>query len=463
MKHNVRRGNVRVENTPKGGAKIVYLNPGEFKEVMDVLANLKVNQKFTLDKLNVNVVESYVMEENTMKKIQYKLVLRLNKRTFPTATTSPTFHIYPTEQKIMIQGSRQAQAMGEKEFLLPFIDKVLNGKEAKVAMANKAVSEVNVESKKRKTRQTLPCKYCETPFSSISAMKRHVLSAHIVALEALQQIPPDSNTISPSSSPPPKKEKHSSNNHKELKVYHCEECTDSFRELNELIHHKNKHGKLKPIRVIKVLEEKAPEVADKDVDENLMVNDAGIEIYTKEVLEEIGHVLSPKEDRADDETPKFPEIQGTELVQFASWIQACKVAPGPSSRHQEGRVDSSEATGLQRSKVAPPAQVVAGQQPGGLGSTAPPAQAWMEQEAQRRLGVELEDAREGAAQGQPGMQEEARMEVEKPREASRQERDDRIARNRQVFEEISRNIPVNSSMFAWISVVVALTYSYEPL
>ena len=207
IKHNVRRGNVRVENTPKGGAKIVYLNPGEFKEVMDVLANLKVNQKFTLDKLNINIVESYVMEENTMKKIQYKLVIRLNKRTFPTATTSPTFHIYPTEQKIMIQGSRQAQAMGEKEFLLPFIDKVLNGKEAKVAMANKAVSEVNVESKKRKTRQTLPCKYGETPFSSISAMKRHVLSAHIVALEALQQIPPDSNTISPSSSPPPKKEK----------------------------------------------------------------------------------------------------------------------------------------------------------------------------------------------------------------------------------------------------------------
>ena len=87
-----------------------------------------------------------------------------------------------------------------------------------------------------------------------------------------------------------------------------------------MIHHKNKHGKLKPIRVIKVLEEKAPEVPDKDVDENLMVIDAGIEIYTKEVLEEIGHVLSAKEDRADDETAKVPEIQGTELVQFASWI-----------------------------------------------------------------------------------------------------------------------------------------------
>ena len=160
-----------MEDTPKGGAKLVYLNPGEFKEIMDVLANLKVNQKFTIGKVNISVIESYVMDEKTLKKIQYKIVLRLNKRTFPTATTSPTFHIYPTDQKIMIQGSRQAQVMGEKEFLLPFIDKVLNGKEAKVSMLNKAVSEAKVNQNKRKTRQSLPCKYCDLPFSSISTMK----------------------------------------------------------------------------------------------------------------------------------------------------------------------------------------------------------------------------------------------------------------------------------------------------
>ena len=100
MKNNVGRGNVRVEDTPKGGAKLVYLNPGDFKEVMDVLSNLKVNQKFTIGKVNISVMESYIMDKKRLKKIQYKIVLRPNKRTFPTATTSPTFHMYPTDQKL---------------------------------------------------------------------------------------------------------------------------------------------------------------------------------------------------------------------------------------------------------------------------------------------------------------------------------------------------------------------------
>ena len=237
MKSNIGRGNIGVEDAPKGGAKLVYLNPGEFKEVMDVLANLKVSQKFTIGKVNVSVIEGYEMDENKQKKVQYKIVLRLKKRTFPTATTSPTFHIYPTDQKIMIQGSRQAQLMGEKEFLLPFIEKVLNGKEANVLMINKAVSEVKISSNKRKTRQTLPCKYCDLPFSSISTMKRHVLSAHIVALEVPQKTSQDNDTISPSSSPPPKKEKHSSGKHNILEVYQCEDCAENFCRQNELIIH----------------------------------------------------------------------------------------------------------------------------------------------------------------------------------------------------------------------------------
>ena len=130
---NLERGSIKVENTPKNGAKLVYMNPGEFKEVMDVFVDLKIGQKFTIGNLNVHVTDNYEMEEKALRKVQHKLVLRLTRRIFPTSTTNATFHLYPTEQKLMIQGSIKAQTMGEKEFLLPFIKKVLAGKEDSVA------------------------------------------------------------------------------------------------------------------------------------------------------------------------------------------------------------------------------------------------------------------------------------------------------------------------------------------
>merc|ERR1712129_609420 len=105
MKDNLERGEVKVEDTPKNGAKLVYFNPGEFKVVMDTLESLQVQQRFTLGNVNINVTENIKMEEKTGKKVSQKLVLRLTRRTFPTSTTSPTLHIYPTEQKVMIQGS----------------------------------------------------------------------------------------------------------------------------------------------------------------------------------------------------------------------------------------------------------------------------------------------------------------------------------------------------------------------
>ena len=441
MKSNIERGNIRVEDTPKGGAKLVYLNPGEFKEVMEVLVDLKVNQRFTIGNINIHVIEKYVMEENKMKKVQHKLALRLNKRTFPTATTSPTLHIYPTDQKIMIQGSRQAQLMGEKEFILPFIEKVLNGKEAKVSMINKAVSEVRLISKKRKTRQSLPCKYCELPFNSISEMKRHVVSSHIVALEALPQISKESDTISPSSSPPPKKEKHSSNMYDTKKVFTCEDCANTFQNINDLRDHVKKHKVLKPNIQVKA--------AGKEIDDNLMVHDAGIEVEDKNIgtekdislapsfsLHEGGVVVADTSEppEAEAQVSKEPPgaerceekelgagLKGSELVQLASWLQGCKVAP--SVRPQESRVegdtsqapgvagkDSKDPPGLQRSEMtghsaeAPGTGIQQGREDPGAGlqrSEMAGQQGSEVRSSSRPSGAGLQEGREAPGAGVP--------------------------------------------------------------
>jgi hypothetical protein len=169
MKDNLGRGKVTVEDTPKKGAKIMTMNPGEFKEVMDVLTNLQVGQKFSVDNVNVSVSENVEGEEKTSRKVQLKIVLRLNRRTVPTFTTSPTIHIYPTDQKLMIQGSFQAKSMAEKEFLLPLLEKVLSGKEASVGAFNQKVAKTEIISNKRK-KVYYPCDYCDTSFPSITAI-----------------------------------------------------------------------------------------------------------------------------------------------------------------------------------------------------------------------------------------------------------------------------------------------------
>jgi hypothetical protein len=82
MKGNLARSSVVVEDTPKKGAKIVTMNPGEFKEVLDVMTNLQVGQKFSVGNVNVLVSENVESQEKTSKKVLHKIVLRLN-RPFP--------------------------------------------------------------------------------------------------------------------------------------------------------------------------------------------------------------------------------------------------------------------------------------------------------------------------------------------------------------------------------------------
>ena len=138
MKSNLDRSGVKVEDTPKKGAKILTMNPGEFVEVMGTIVNLNIGQKFTLGNVNIHVTENCQTEDKVHKKTMHKLVLRLTRRTFPTATTSPTVHVYPTDQKFMIQGSMAAMDMCEKEFFIPLIKKVLAVKEMKVNETNEA-------------------------------------------------------------------------------------------------------------------------------------------------------------------------------------------------------------------------------------------------------------------------------------------------------------------------------------
>ena len=166
---NVERGEFRVEDTPKHGAKLVFFNPGEFKVVMDQLESLQPKQKFTLGNVNVNITENTKTEEKAGIKVSQKLVLRLTRRTFPTSTTSSTVHVYPTEQKVMIQGSRAAQDMCEKEFVVPLVKKLLAGKNNEVEMVNKAVA--NTEKTLKRKKEPFPCDYCERKLTSTPPVK----------------------------------------------------------------------------------------------------------------------------------------------------------------------------------------------------------------------------------------------------------------------------------------------------
>ena len=279
IQKNLERGSIKVENTPKNGAKLVYMNPGEFKEVMDVFVNLKIGQKFTIGNLNVHVTENYEMEERVLRKVQHKLVLRLNRRVFPTSTTNATFHLYPTEQKLMIQGSIKAQSIGEKEFLLPFVKKVLAGKEASIAETNDAVAEADVVSKKRK-KPSFPCDYCENSFMSITDHKKHVLTTHIVALETAKLVKNKDN-LSPTSSPPTKKEKMA-----------CVTCGRQFSGQKYLNDHMKRH--LQWAANVRRTPGAKPRL--EETEEELMINDTGIEVGSKEFLDEIINAICPESD-----------------------------------------------------------------------------------------------------------------------------------------------------------------------
>ena len=108
------------------------MNPGQFIAVMNTIDNLHVKQKLTVGTVNVQVVENCELEEITGKKVGQKLVVKLTRRKYPTTVSSSTIHIYPTEQKFMIQGSVHAKSMAEKEFLLPLIRSSLVGQTIKV-------------------------------------------------------------------------------------------------------------------------------------------------------------------------------------------------------------------------------------------------------------------------------------------------------------------------------------------
>ena len=72
MKSNLERGGVKVMDTPKKGAKIITMNPGEFGEVMKTLVNIGVGQKFTIENVNVHVTENCESIDKLQKKTLHK-------------------------------------------------------------------------------------------------------------------------------------------------------------------------------------------------------------------------------------------------------------------------------------------------------------------------------------------------------------------------------------------------------
>ena len=103
-------------------------------------------------------------------------------------------NIYPTDQKVMIQGSQAAQAMCKKEFVVPLVKTLLSGKDEEVVKVNQAVEDAATTKKKndlKRKKEPFPCHYCERSFSSVTAVKKHTLTNHIVALEEVKNLPED--------------------------------------------------------------------------------------------------------------------------------------------------------------------------------------------------------------------------------------------------------------------------------
>ena len=172
--------------------------------------------------------------------------------------------------------------MCEKDFIRPFIKKVLVGNEERAIEVNEAVAKASTFSKKRK-KPSLSCDYCDKRFTSIRELRKHVVSEHIVALDSAKL----QTTISPSSSPPTKGPK-----------LGCVQCGRHFKNIKELDVHVKNHAKWK-LNIVKT----PNPIRNQDADsEKLMCNDAGIEAEPKDFLEEATNTESSD--------PQVPRIFG---------------------------------------------------------------------------------------------------------------------------------------------------------
>ena len=217
----------KVEQTPKGGATNITMNPAPFLILLKYMETIRLGQKSRRVKVIATIKENMELRESKNMKVHTKIVMELQLNQTPGAKTKPTVHLFPGDAKVEIQGSNAAQERAANEYFVPLLKKLLKGNEIVVENIKKAIAETKEESKKRKPRQiTLDCNLCECKFMSESDLRCHRARIHAITI------------VSPSASPPSKKDKP---NEAHVDEFKCAMCAVKCKTAKEMESHMKQH------------------------------------------------------------------------------------------------------------------------------------------------------------------------------------------------------------------------------
>ena len=118
---------IKVEQTPKGGATNITMNPALFLLVQQYMENVRPGQKVRVGKVTATIKENMELREGNNLKVHNKIAMEVQVNQFPGAKTKPTIHLFPGDSKIEIQGSLIAQERAANDLFLPLIKKLLKG------------------------------------------------------------------------------------------------------------------------------------------------------------------------------------------------------------------------------------------------------------------------------------------------------------------------------------------------
>ena len=225
---------IKVEQTPKGGATNITMNPAPFLILLKHLETVRPGQKSRIGKVTATVKENIELREAKGMKVHTKIVMEMQLSQSPGAKTKPTVHLFPGDSKVEIQGSNAAQERAANEYFVPLLKKLLKGNEVVVEKIMKAIAETKDQTKKRKPKHnTLDCNLCECKFISEIDLRGHRARIHAITL------------VSPTASPPSKKEKPNEDViyipgkcHEE---FECDVCASKYENKNEMDSHMANH------------------------------------------------------------------------------------------------------------------------------------------------------------------------------------------------------------------------------
>ena len=220
MKDNLERNTyeIKVEQTPKGGATNITMNPAPFLLLLKHMEVVRPGQKSRIGKVTATVKENMELRESKNKKVHTKIVMEMQLNQSPASRTKPTIHLFPGDSKIEIQGSNAAQERAANEYFVPLLKKLLKGNEVVVEKIQSAIVATKEKPKKRKPKDvTLDCSMCECKFMTESDLRVHRAKIHGIV-----------HLVSPTASPPCKKDKPNENKiyitGKNLEDFPCEIC-----------------------------------------------------------------------------------------------------------------------------------------------------------------------------------------------------------------------------------------------